>query len=87
MNVNSYLTSLFLLLQITSRTYSQVIDLNVKHFNTLIGKYDTLFVLFYEPSDAGTPLILSEFEKAAEKMLKNVPPVLLAKVITNTLDL
>jgi hypothetical protein len=80
MNKNNLIILFVNLISLSIAKRSNVIDLSEKNFHTLIAKYDTLLMLFYDPSDGESIEIKPEFEKAADKLLKNNPPVILAKV-------
>jgi hypothetical protein len=80
MNKNNLIILFLNLISPIIAKHSNVIDLSEKNFHKLIAKYDTLLMLFYDLSDRESVEIEPEFEKAADKLLKNNPPVILAKV-------
>ncbi|XP_022169601.1 protein disulfide-isomerase A3 [Myzus persicae] len=57
-----------------------VVDLSDSDFDSSVAEYDTSLVMFYAPWCGHCKKLKPEFEKAAKTLLKEDPPVTLAKV-------
>lgn len=57
-----------------------VVDLSDSDFDSSVAEYDTSLVMFYAPWCGHCKKLKPEFEKAAKSLLKEDPPVTLAKV-------
>ncbi|KAE9531198.1 hypothetical protein AGLY_010404 [Aphis glycines] len=57
-----------------------VVDLSDSDFDSSVAEYDTSLVMFYAPWCGHCKKLKPEFEKAAKSLLKEDPPVILAKV-------
>ncbi|XP_050423081.1 protein disulfide-isomerase A3 [Adelges cooleyi] len=57
-----------------------VVDLSDSDFESSVAQYDTSLVMFYAPWCGHCKKLKPEFEKAAKSLLKEDPPVTLAKV-------
>ncbi|VVC29159.1 Hypothetical protein CINCED_3A021842 [Cinara cedri] len=57
-----------------------VVDLSDSDFDSSVAEYDSALIMFYAPWCGHCKKLKPEFEKAAKSLLKEDPPVVLAKV-------